>query len=36
MATTLGSTIDRLLSEFGFPMPRPPALGASPVPTPIP
>jgi Flp pilus assembly protein CpaB len=36
-ATTLGSTIDRLLSEFGFPMPRPPALGgASPAPTPIP
>ncbi len=36
-ASTLGSTIDMLLTEFGFPMPRPPDLGqvsSSPTPSP--
>jgi len=36
-ATTLGSTIDMLLEEFGFPIPRPPDFGeVSPTPTPAP
>ena len=35
-ATTLGSTIDMLLREFGFPIPRPPELGATPIPSPTP
>jgi len=36
-ATTLGSTIDMLLEQFGFPVPRPPDFGeVSPVPTPAP
>jgi Flp pilus assembly protein CpaB len=36
-ATTLGSTIDMLLEQFGFPVPRPPDFGqVSPSPTPVP
>lgn len=36
-ATTLGSTIDMLLKQFGFPVPRPPDFAAlSPSPTPAP
>lgn len=36
-ATTLGSTIDMLFEQFGFPVPRPPDLGkVSPTPTPAP
>ncbi len=36
-ATTLGSTIDMLLEEFGFPVPRAPNFGeVSPTPTPAP
>ncbi len=36
-ATTLGSTIDMLLEEFDFPIPRPPDFGqVSPAPTPAP
>jgi Flp pilus assembly protein CpaB len=36
-ATTFGSTIDMLLEQFGFPVPRPPDFGeVSPTPTPAP
>lgn len=36
-ASTLGSTIDMLLEQFGFPVPRPPDFGkVSPSPTPLP